>query len=928
MEFARPAFLALLVLVPAAILLQRASRREGGVRGTLIVVLRAGLLALLAVALAQPQVRRRSDVVTTYFLLDRSASIPEEMRRESIARVREAIETRRRREDRAGVIVFGRRAAVEEMPSSWLQVGEPYSLVDGSATDLAGAVRLALSTFPDDTQKRIVLFTDGNETSGSLREAAQRAAAAGCPIDVVPLRYEFANEVMLEELTVPRRAERDEPFPLRANVFSLGPAAGTLRLFCDGALVGSREVNLAKGDNLFAFSHVLREPGFHLLEARIEAARDGRIQNNAAQAYTVIEEGSRVLLAGGSPEDVRHLSAALTAEDIRHDVRVVTELPRDLGQWHSYDVILFSNLAAEHVSPEQMAMIESLVREMGAGFIMVGGEHSFGAGGYLNTPIARLLPVDLDVSQNQVLPNGGVAFVLDHVHCIGDRWSKDIVVGTLNAMTRMDELGLLLGDRPDWAIPLGPVTDKPSLIDRINAAHAGDVNEPDAALDRIIEAYRTRRVGYRHAVLITDGTGRIVPSDRAIARLREASITLSIAVIEPRGDNLGALRRAAEAGGGNFYVVQPHERERVPQIIARESQRVTKGLYFEETFVPELAQGSEIVEGLRASDLPPLHGYNVTSRKDPTEVPLISGHRDAVLAHWQVGLGRAVAFTSDVSGRWGRNWTSWPGFAKLWAQAVRWARRRMSASPYQLTIRRGEEGEAEAVVDAVDAEGRFVNFLDPAGSVLNPALERAPLEFRQTGPGRYRATFPAEKAGGYVVGVQYAENGATHLLRGGYVPPPGEEYRRFTDDLPLLTAATEISGGRMLDAAMDPFAPTSQEAWTAAPVWPALLLVALCLLPLDIVVRRVIVGFGEVRLLASRLMGRRDRRDPVREALEAARAALRETVRASWAPTGTAELAADRETVGVVQEAAPEPEPELTARLKEAKDRARRKFEK
>ena len=932
--FEYPGFLWLLLLIPGVFLFRSRAKRAGGIRGAVILAARALLILLVVAAAAQPSIRRRTDYVTTYFVLDRSGSIPEAQQRRSLELVREAVATKKRKEDRAGLIVFGERPMVEEVPSASLKVGDVFSVVDASNTDVGAAVRLALSTFPEDAQKRMVLLTDGNETRGSAMEAIRHATAAGVPVDVVPLKYRHDQEVVLDELTIPRKAERDEPFQVRINVASLGPSSGNLKLFCDGKLIGTRDVALAKGDNVFVFSHGLKEGGFHLFEAQVDAPGDAIPQNNRAQAYTIIEQDAVVLLAGGNAEDVRHLAAVLADEGIAHRVRLAGSLPRDLGEWQSYDVVFFANLGADSLTREQMEMIESLVKDLGAGFIMTGGERSYGSGGYLNTPIAKILPVDLDVRQSQVLPNGGIIFLMSHIPCIGDRWSKDIAVNSLNALTAWDEFGLYAGGSRDPIIGLTQAGQKDDLRDIVNRSGFGQIADADPYIDAALESFRASRCSYRHIVLVTNGGTRAPSSDR-IARLHEARTTMSIVVIEPMGrHNLDEMRGAAAAAGGSFYVIQPSEYERVPQVWMRESARVKKGLFYEQPFKPTVAESSELLEGISPNEIPTLGGYNIASRKDPTEIPLVGPNNDPVLAHWNCGLGRSIAFMSDASGRWGSEWVKWNRFRPFWAQAIRWAQRRTPPSPYTLTLQKGREpGTGEAIIDAVNAKGKFVNFLEPKGNLVRPDFSSATMDFQQVGPGRYRATFPTDRPGGYVVNVQYAEEGRSYLMRGGFVPPFHPEYRSFEDNGALLARIADETGGRVMGPAMDWFAPTGQVAYASKPFWPALLVAALILLPLDIFVRRVIVGVSDVvRWIRKILPAKKEaRHDPVREALDAARAQVTATERASWsAPEGGAEVAALDDADVPVGPAAPAPEPApdpRTGRLMEAKRRARRRFE-
>lgn len=935
MAFQNPTALWLLLLVPLFVLVRRRSKQSvNRGREIAVIALRVLTFAALVFALAEPVRRQESKDVATYFVVDQSGSIPEGMKKWSLDVVRQAAERRANRNDRAGLILFGEKPVIEESPTPHFELRQIYSTVGPSETDIGSAVRLALSTFPGDAQKRIVLFTDGNETRGDLDAAVQRAAAAGVPIDVVPLRYHYTGEVLLESVTAPRRVQKDEPFQVRTNVVALEETRGKLRIFCDRQPVAEKEVTLAKGDNIFVFTHRLRESGFHLFEAEIVPEKDAIPQNNWAQAYSVIQEEPIVLLAGESEQSVRHLAAALEEEGIRYRVRLAGALPQDLGEWQSYDAIVLADLGAEHLSMEQMEMIESLVKDLGVGFVMVGGEHSFGAGGWLNTPIAKVLPVELDVKQMQVLPNGGVVFVIDHIPCVGDRWTKDICIGTLRGMTRWDEFGLLHGRQPEWVIPLAPAADRTAIEEVINRLTVDRMGPVDAHLEQAVAALSRRPISYRHIVLISNGNANSVPSGRMIGRIREARISMSIVVIEPlTGSHLRELEEIARALGGNFYVVQPHEYQRVPHIYLTEAQRVKKGLYFEETFRPRMVQASDILEGISADELPPLHGYNVSSRRQPTEVPLVSHHGDPVLAQWHYGVGKAVAFTSDAASRWGRDWLQWAKFRQFWAQVVRWCQRRMPPSPYQMSVQRGrEDGRAEVVVDAVDEHGKFVNFLSISGTVVTPDLKPVPVKLAQVGPGRYRGVFPVEKSGGYVVNLQYEEGGRQYLLRGGYVPPCNPEYRQLRDNESLLAQIAARTGGRLVrpGTAVDFFERTGQAAYSVDLLWPILLILSACLFPLDVFLRRVMIGFADAARWLRRLLGRGPRHDPVQEALAAARESAK--ARAVYTPAAALPgVGTEQGTVAAAPSGEPPPQEEkieFIERLSQAKRQAKREYEK
>ena len=181
--FAAPAYLAILVLL-LPVLWWYSFRRLvglGRVRRWLALALRTLVVALLVMAAADLQIVRSNDHLTVIYLLDQSLSIPQEQREAMIKYVKEEVHAHRREKDRAGVIVFGREAAIELPPfDDDLQMGTSIeSLFDPQATNIAAAMKLAQATFPEDAARRIVLVSDGNQNQGNALEQAQALAAGG-----------------------------------------------------------------------------------------------------------------------------------------------------------------------------------------------------------------------------------------------------------------------------------------------------------------------------------------------------------------------------------------------------------------------------------------------------------------------------------------------------------------------------------------------------------------------------------------------------------------------------------------------------------------------------------------------------------------------------------------------------------------------------
>ncbi|MFM9068657.1 MAG: vWA domain-containing protein, partial [Planctomycetota bacterium] len=224
-SFDQPWYLLLLLLLP---LLWHFSYRSlaglGRVRRLAALVLRSLVLTLCVLALAEVQLLWVSERVAVVYVLDQSLSIPEAQRDAMLEYVAQEVRTHRnkQREDLAGVVVFGRDAAIEVPPfdDDIHNVGRIESLfqVPRDATNLDAALKLAQASFPEHAARRIVVVTDGNENIGNARVAARQLAENGIGIDVIPVRTEAGREVTVEKVVLPPDVRQGQPYDVRVVV--------------------------------------------------------------------------------------------------------------------------------------------------------------------------------------------------------------------------------------------------------------------------------------------------------------------------------------------------------------------------------------------------------------------------------------------------------------------------------------------------------------------------------------------------------------------------------------------------------------------------------------------------------------------------------------------------------------------------------------
>ncbi len=409
--------------------------------------------------------------------------------------------------------------------------------------------------------------------------------------------------------------------------------------------------------------------------------------------------------------------------------------------------------------------------------------------------------------------------------------AREAILRAAEALAPTDQLGVVAFDQnAHWAVRTAPI-DFGALQAGLGFPADGNTNiyaGLKAAYDDLIDNPAT----LRHIILITDGWSTHGAYDDLLADMQAAGITLS--TIGTGGGSAQILRRLAEESGGRYY--EAADATTIPDIFLRETIRTAGEQVVEETFQPIPSASSEILDGLDAGRLPQLLGYNATTAKGSATVALLTAREDPLLAQWQYGLGRAVAWTSDARQQWAAPWIGTPEFGTLTAQLVAWTLPPQDAEGIDVRFSPGEDGELNVEVTSFDDEAGPRNFYRTVLRLVSPDLEPTQTLLDQVGPGRYAGTVKADQQGAYLVRVAQTfedESGTDAASRTlGIVSPAAEEYRRLGIDADALAAYAAAGGGREL-ALVDEDAPTA--VWThdieasafPTPIWPWLLLLAI-----------------------------------------------------------------------------------------------------
>ncbi|HZM86636.1 MAG TPA: VWA domain-containing protein [Blastocatellia bacterium] len=855
-DFTNRLALLLLGLIPLALFLTRnslsnisATRRRFGTGARIM------LLALIVLALAGVRFRTTSRDIAVLFLVDVSASVNQDNRQDILNLINSEIDKAAPR-DYVGVVAFAREPSVELAPTRKEALGD-WRMSEISSdpardyTNIAAAFRLAHALAPEDASARLVLISDGNENFESSTAEAELLRASGVEvytraIGTTTERGQSRGEIAIRDLEVPEKLAEGEAFDLRVTIDSTRDADATLRVYRNDSVVSERTVHVvAAGENVFMLPQRVEHKGFYSFRAEVEAIRsDAFVQNNSREAFAIVEGSPRTLYLYGDDRPSAGIVRVLADGNFAADIRAGVAAPTTLAGFQNYDLVIFDNVPASALTTAQMKMVQSYVKDLGGGFLMIGGEQSFGPGGYYKTAIEETLPVSLDVRQKKHLPSLALVLVIDKSGSMAGvkiDMTREAAAATVDFLSDRDSVGVIAFDSQAYpVVNITKVEDKKSIIRQIDSIQAVGGTNLYPGLKTAQEWLKASEAQIKHIIVLSDGMSE-GGDFRGIARaIRDAGITITAVAVGDDAD-IPMMTMLAELGDGRFYAA--NRPENLPRIFTREAALASRSTIIEEPFSPRLVRPAQATNGVDWASAPQLGGYVGTAERDSLNSPaitsLISDKNDPVFAVWQYGLGRSAAFTSDAKPRWAAGWMNWPGFGQFWTQALRDLLRHESAGGLTPRIEIAG-GRGHIVVEATTPEGGSKNNLRLRTQIIGPDLSSLDITLDQTAAGQYEGVFPAVARGTYLVNVS-EDNGQAGVTAGA-VNSYSPEFSIGSQDADLLARVSATTGGQMLsaDESVDLFSRRSPKT-IPHDIWEALMLAALILLPIDVGVRRVAV---------------------------------------------------------------------------------------
>jgi hypothetical protein len=812
LEFLHPlAFLALLLL--PALWLWPAGRRDAR-----RALLRSLVVALVILALARPVTFTTSDAEHHVLLVDRSASSGDAAgaAAQRVAR---------------GLPRGARLSVVEVAPdgAAPLTFEEDVDVrrLASSGSPLGAALEVAARAIPAGARGALTLIGDGLATDTGWGDVTLELTTRGLPVHTYALDEQPGDlrPVGVRALDVARVGART-----RIAVDVVGQAEdATLTLAGeDGELARAAFAVDGRARVVVAFEPATA--GFAPLTVTVAGADERAGDEQLAftlpvqDALRVLYLGARVQGGGARMSELLGPGFALDAGDAR-----------DESGLDAYDLAVLDDRPADQVPEAFQQALVSAVRERGLGLLMAGGSGSFGPGGYHETPIEALLPVEFVQKEEKRDPSTTLVVIIDTSGSMGGnrvQLAKEVTRLAIRRLLPHDKVGIVeFYGAKRWAAPIQPASNAIEIERALNRLDAGGGTVILPAIEEAFYGMLNVQTRFKHVLVLTDGGVETGAFEPLLRRMANKGINVSTVLIGPDAHS-EFLVTLANWGKGRFYSVP--DRFNLPEILLKQPASAKLPAWRPGAMGVRARGGRGWWGDIDPTSVPSLAGY-VETRPRPGAERVLETAEGAhpVLASWRYGLGRVTALTTEPTGPGTAPWDAWDGYGAFLARVLRRTADDARAPFAFSVLRRGARVE-------LHAERRAPTSGVPAADWLTAGGAR-PLTFEERAPGHFVARLlvdPAAEARLVARAAGDPNAPAMRLVCAPAVVPELNVDPAHALDLAALARATGGEHGPASAAGGAPRAGGGVDPPAVRKLWPLVLALALLAYLLDILDRR------------------------------------------------------------------------------------------
>ena len=713
---------------------------------------------LLILALCRPFSRKESDDVHVNFLVDVSESVDLQSAGDCLTKIDAAVAELKPGDSWSlfsvadGVRPFGKVEELRELIDSWQK-----GIADDqfrSQSRLHDALLNARLAFPAGKSRRVALFSDGQETGSPTAEALATLAEEQVDVQFARLDGLQKPEASVVSITPSGSlAYQGEMIRMNLGIASNQRMKARLRILHKGVAVRESEVTLEdRPDNRFVVDVEMTTPGPSVWTAELIPDEDYFPINNQLSANVHVKGKPRILLLHRDPVEMRPFSRSLKEQEFDVDTRGEHGLPESMEEMLAFDAIVIADVPATDLTTRQMNLLRRYVSDFGGGLAMLGSDNSFGLGGYYKTPVEEVLPLISRFEKEKEKPSLSMVLVIDKSGSMQGQpieLARQAAKATVELLGARDKIAVIGFDSQAQVVcDMRSAAERDSAMSAIDSLAAGGGTDVFPAMQVGREMLDTAGTKVKHMIILSDGQTAQADHLGLTQAMADSGVTVSTVAL---GD--GAARELmasiAEVGKGRYY--ETNDPSTVPQIFTKETMQASKSAIKEDLFGSVQVGDHPVLAGYEEADLPFSLGYVMTEAKPTAQVLLAAETGDPLLAVSRFGLGTGMAWTSDLTEKWGGEWLAWEECGKFWAQVFRGTVRKSDTAGL---IARPQLQEAEANWQ-IDIARKDPNEMPVPGvewdaSILDRNGKLTPVEVEETGLGKYRAKvqLPSGETGG------------------------------------------------------------------------------------------------------------------------------------------------------------------------------------
>lgn len=743
------------------------------------------------------------------------------------------------------VVVFGEDATCWQFMTEDKSLSTLTANVVTSSTNIEKAVQMAANLFDDDAYKRMVLISDGSENEGDMYLSVKTLTGNDIELYAISMDSAFGTtaEVYIDDLEVPSVIHEGDNFNVTVTIESNVETEAVLTLYEGRTVKERQDIQINKGTNKFVFTDTGESGTIASYKAVIEPASDTEYVNNTYVTYAEIDAVPKILLIEGTSGESEEFQKVLDAANIDYDVVSPKGAPTKVSGLTEYKAVITLDVYYDDLKSGFADALDTYIKDYAGGYICIGGENSYALGGYKDTVLEDVLPVYMDLQGEKEIPKLSMTMVIDQSGSMtspatdgsqvtGLTLAKQAAMAAVDELRTTDDVGVLaFDDTYNWVVALSEASDLDGIKESIETIGYGGGTSIYPALEEAYEKTLKSDAVLKHIILLTDGQDEYKDYEDLIAAINDAGITLSTVAVGSDADTQ-TLKYLAESCGGRYYYTDVNNS--IPRIFAQEVYLSTNTYLINEEFYPVLTSNNRMTEGVFDDGIPALYGYVATTAKETADVILESEAGDPILSTWQYGLGKTVAWCSDGTNEWTAEFALWEDYPYFWSNIIN----------YVIT----DTSTGEDVIEITDDDNMTNISLETdeydtdttvTAVITNDEGESFEVELNAVKPGTFETDVDLSEVGVYSISIRKSSGDEVVSSYNTAVASQYSKEYKFYDSEDSLESLVSQANGEMLTLDDSIWTHTQKNVTVKKSLTMLFLILALILLMLDIIVRRL-----------------------------------------------------------------------------------------